>query len=104
MASANVHWETADAIFTLLNRFFLPNMLLLSDHADLGFQSKIYSFFEGHFVKDGTSKERELKYRFLLYGYSGLIGNWAKSGMKEAPEEMAGYINALRHEMIRTKS
>lgn len=78
-------------------------MLLLSDHADLGFQSKIYSFFEGHFVKDGTSKESELKYRFLLYGYSGLIDNWAKNGMKEPPEEMSRYINALRHEMIRTK-
>lgn len=74
--------------------------LLLSDHADLGFQSKIYSFFEVHFIKDKSSKESELKYRFLLYGYSGLIENWARNGMKEPPREMARYINALRHELI----
>lgn len=74
--------------------------LLLSDHTDLGFQSKIYSFFEVHFTKDKNSKESELKYRFLLYGYSGLIENWARSGMKEPPGEIARYLNALRHELI----
>lgn len=78
-------------------------MLLLSDHADLGFQSKIYRFFEGHFMKSSISGEGKLKYRFLLYGYSGLIDHWAKNGMKEPPKEMAGYLNALRHEMVRKK-
>lgn len=78
--------------------------LLLSDHADLGFQAKIYSFFEAHFVKEGTSKESELKYRFLLYGYSGLIENWAKGGMKESPGEMAGYLNRIRHSMVQVRA
>lgn len=74
--------------------------LLLSDHADLRFQYKIYSFFKEYFIKDGSSQKSEMKYQFLLYGYSGLIDNWAKNGMQESPREMAKYINDLRHEMV----
>lgn len=91
---------------TILCKFYEQKeiwLLLLSDHADLGFQSKIYNFFENHFVREGSSEKSEMKYRFLLYGYSGLIDNWAKSGMKEAPAEMASSLNALRHEMVRAK-
>lgn len=88
---------------TILRKFYEEKetwLLLLSDHADLSFQAKIYSFFEGHFIKESTPKESRLKYRFLLYGYSGLIDGWAKDGMKEPPEEMADYLNALRRELI----
>lgn len=74
-------------------------ILLLSDHADLGFQKKIYSFFDEHFAKTETSKESELRYRFLLYGYSGIFDYWAKNGMKESPKEMAGYISKFRHDL-----
>lgn len=91
---------------TILCRFYEQKetwTLLLSDHADLGFQAKIYNFFEEHFIKGEHSKEKEMKYQFLLYGYSGLIDRWAKGGMKEAPEKMAACINALRHEMLQRK-
>lgn len=73
--------------------------LLLSDHADLGFQNKIYSFFDEHFAKTETSKESEFRYRFLLYGYSGIFDYWVKNGMKESPNEMAGYIAKFRHDL-----
>lgn len=39
--------------------------LLLSDHADLGFLSKIYAFFDKYFAKTDSSTESELRYRFI---------------------------------------
>lgn len=74
--------------------------LLLSDHADLGFLSKIYAFFEVYFAKDDSTKERELRYRFLLYGYSGIFDYWIKNGMKESPKDMAAYVSGFRHNLI----
>lgn len=74
--------------------------LLLSDHADLGFQNKIYAFFDENFAKSTTSKESELRYRFLLYGYSGIFDYWVQNGMKEPPQEMAGYVKKFRHDLI----
>lgn len=44
-----------------------------------------------------------MKYRFLLYGYSGLIDDWARHGMKEPPEEMAEYIGRLRRDLLRNE-
>lgn len=73
--------------------------LLLSDHADLGFLSKIYAFFDEYFAKEGTSTESRLKYHFLLYGYSGIFNHWIKSGMKETPEEMAAFVSGFRHKL-----
>lgn len=73
--------------------------LLLSDHADLGFLSKIYSFFDGLFSKDDSTKESELRYRFLLYGYSGIFDYWVKNGMKESPSDMARYVSKFRHDL-----
>lgn len=73
--------------------------LLLSDHADLGFLSKIYAFFDGYFLKDDSTKEKELMYRFLLYGYSGLFDYWVKNGMKESPKAMASYVIHFRHSL-----
>lgn len=73
--------------------------LLLSNHADLGFQNKIYSFFDEHFAKTENSKESELRYRFLLYGYSGIFNYWVKNGMKETPNDMAGYMAKFRHNL-----
>lgn len=78
-------------------------LLLLSDHADLGFQTRIFDFFAEHFAKTGASRESEMKYRFLLYGYSGLIDDWARHGMKEPPEEMAEYIGRLRRDLLRNE-
>lgn len=74
--------------------------LLLSDHADLGFQNKIYSFFDEYFAKNVTSKESELRYRFLLYGYSGIFDYWVQNGMQETPQEMAEYVGKFRHDLI----
>ncbi len=74
--------------------------LLLSDHADLGFLSKIYAFFDQYFAKNDSSKESELRYRFLLYGYSGIFDYWLKNGMKEAPKEIATYTSKFRHDLI----
>lgn len=91
---------------TILCKFYEQKeswTLLLSDHANLSFQSKIYAFFEEYFNKESKSKQSEFKYRFLLYGYSGLIDNWAKSGMKETPKKMAGYLNSIRQELIKNK-
>lgn len=73
--------------------------LLLSDHADLGFLSKIYAFFDEYFAKEDTSTESRLKYHFLLYGYSGIFDHWIKSGMKETPEEMAAFVSGFRHKL-----
>lgn len=75
--------------------------LLLSDHADLGFRAKIYGFFADYFAPDGRSKESDAKYRFLLHGYSGLIDEWAKGGMKESPEKMAGLLSRIRRDITR---
>lgn len=74
--------------------------LLLSNHADLGFQNKIYSFFDEYFAKNVTSKESELRYRFLLYGYSGIFDYWVQNGMQETPQEMAEYVGKFRHDLI----
>lgn len=71
----------------------------MSDRADLGFQNKIYSFFDEYFAKTENSKESELRYRFLLYGYSGIFYYWVKKGMKESPKDMARYISKFRHNL-----
>lgn len=73
--------------------------LLLSDHADLGFLSKIYSFFEDHLTRNYSTKESELRYRFLLYGYSGIFDYWIKGGMKEPPKVIAEYLSKFRHDL-----
>lgn len=73
--------------------------LLLSDHADLGFLSKIYSFFNGLFNIKPSSKEAELRYRFMLYGFSSIFDYWIKNGMKESPQEMSVYVNRLRNKV-----
>lgn len=74
-------------------------LLLLSDHGDLRFQQKIYAFFDEHFAKTTASKESEMRYRFLLYGYSGIFEHWVQSGMMESPQEMAMYLGKLRREL-----
>ena len=73
--------------------------LLLSNHADLGFLSKIYAFFDEYFAKDDTNTESRLRYHFLLYGYSGIFNYWIKNGMKETPEEMAAFVSGFRHKL-----
>lgn len=73
--------------------------LLISDHADLGFLSKIYAFFDEYFAKTDSSTESELRYRFLVYGYSGVFDYWLKNGMKESPKEMAAYVSRFRHDL-----
>lgn len=77
--------------------------LLLSDHADLSFLYKIYHFFDDYFQKGNMTKERDLRYRFLLYGYSGIFDYWVKTGMAESPKEMANYLKKFRHDLIRNK-
>lgn len=47
-----------------------------------------------------TSKESELRYRFLLYGYSGIFDYWVQNGMQETPQEMAEYVGKFRHDLI----
>lgn len=76
-------------------------LLLLSDHADLGFLSKIYAFFEEFFAKTKSSKESELRYCFLLHGYTGMFDYWFKNGMKESPKEMGSYVSKFRHDFIK---
>lgn len=73
--------------------------LLLSNHADSRFQLKLYDFFDEYFAKINTSKESELRYRFLLCGYSGIFDYWIKNGMKEEPKVMAEYIGKFRHDL-----
>lgn len=73
--------------------------LLLSEHGDLGFLAKIYAFFEEHLAKNYSSKESELRYQFLLYGYSGIFDYWIKSGMKESPLLIAKYLSKFRHDL-----
>lgn len=73
--------------------------LLLSNHVDTRFQAKIYTFFDEYFAKGNTSKESELRYRFLLYGYSGIFDYWVKNGMKESPRVMAEYVGKFRHDL-----
>lgn len=73
--------------------------LLLSDHEDLGFLSKIYSFFEDQLTRNYSTKESELRYRFLLYGYSGIFDYWIKGGMKEPPKVIAEYLSKFRHDL-----
>lgn len=73
--------------------------LLLSDHADLGFLSKIYSFFEDHLTRNYSTKESELRYRFLLYGYSGIFDYWIKGGMREPPKVIAENLSKFRHDL-----
>lgn len=73
--------------------------LLLSDHADLGFLLKIYSFLEDHLTRNHSTKESELRYRFLLHGYSGVFDDWIKGGMKEPPRIIAGYLSKFRHDL-----
>lgn len=72
---------------------------LLSSNADSRFQLKIYAFFDEYFAKTEKSKESELKYRFLLYGYSGIFDYWVKSGMKESPTDIAEHLGILRREL-----
>lgn len=74
-------------------------ILLLSDHADLGFLSKISSFFEDHLTRNYSTKESELRYRFLLYGYSGIFDYWIKGGMKEPPQMISDYLSKFRHDL-----
>lgn len=87
---------------TILNRLFEQKemwTLLLSDHADLGFLSKIFAFFEEYLTKKYATKESELRYRFLLYGYSGIFDYWIKGGMKESPKEIAEYLSKFRYDL-----
>lgn len=87
---------------TILNRLSEQKetwTLLLSDHADLGFLSKIFAFFEEYLAKNYSTKESELRYRFLLYGYSGIFDYWIKSGMKEPPKKIAEYLGKFRYDL-----
>lgn len=88
-------------IFCLFNERKEEWTLLLSDHADSRFISKIYMFFGGYFKKDDFSDEGKMRYQFLLYGFSGLFNYWVKTGMKEAPEKMAEYAIQFRHDLMR---
>ena len=102
-ASALEYRDDIDKLTELIFiRFFEKKeiwQLLLSDHGNLSFIGKIYHFFDDCFAKKETSKESELRYRFLLYGCSGIFDHWVKSGMKESPAEMAGYLSRFRHDL-----
>lgn len=75
--------------------------LLLSKNADSRFQSKLFDFFDEFFHKINNSKESELRYRFLLYGYSGIFDFWVKNGMKESPKEISHYLAKFHNDLIK---
>lgn len=74
--------------------------LLVSDHGDSRFLPRIYLFFDQFFEKSGGDPQSELRYRFLLYGISGLFEEWVKEGMKVPPKKIAAQISKLRHDLI----
>lgn len=74
--------------------------LLTGKNADSRFQTKIYSIFGQYFMEEDFSDYRKMKYRFMLYGFSGLFDYWVKGGMKESPEKMAEYLISLRHDLL----
>lgn len=87
-------------IFKLLYQNNYEWCLLISDNADARFQPKIYSFFEHYFEMKDASDYKRMKYRFMLYGFSGIFDYWVKGGMKQPPEEMADYLISLRHDLL----
>lgn len=40
-----------------------------------------------------------MRYRFIVYGFSGLVDYWIKNGMQESPDKMADYMISYSHNL-----
>lgn len=89
--------RTAEINRTTFYRYYDNQYDLLSSLENEMFDKIRKSTYE---CKNDSSKESELRYCFLLYGYSGIFDYWLKNGMKEAPKEIAAYTSKLRHDLI----
>lgn len=74
-------------------------ILLMGNHADPRIVSKIYIFCYSHFERRYQTEEQKMRYRFTVYGFSGLIDYWIKNGMQEPPDKMADYMISYSHNL-----
>lgn len=76
-------------------------VLLIGNNGDSRFIKKIYNFFNRYFGESKKTNESKMRYKFMLYGYSGIFENWIENGMKEEPEVIANYLKKFRHDLIK---
>ena len=74
-------------------------ILLMGNHADPRIVSKIYSFCYSHFERRYQTEEQKMRYRFIVYGFSGLVDYWIKNCMQESPDKMADYMISYSHNL-----
>lgn len=74
-------------------------ILLMGNHADPRIVSKIYSFCYSHFERWYQTEEQKMRYRFIVYGFSGLVDYWIKNCMQESPDKMADYMISYSHNL-----
>ncbi|MDO4554090.1 MAG: TetR/AcrR family transcriptional regulator [Lachnospiraceae bacterium] len=93
-----------DTLITKMCQLLYKNreewVLLMGATADSRFPNKVYSFFNQRYGDKCVTKEQQMSYRFMLYGFSGLIDYWVKSGMVELPEDMASHLIYYRHKVL----
>lgn len=101
--------SNVDALVLLIYQKFYEKRdewtLLLGKNGDSRLLSKVHAYFDKFFSAQELFKSEDIRmrYRFLLYGCSGLFTEWAENGFLESPEKMAEYTNRYRHEMINDK-
>lgn len=102
--TATTHAETIDALILQMFQMLYENrdvwVVLMSSHADLRQVDRIYAFFQEYFRASITSKEAETRYRFMVYGFSGIFRDWIATGMKESPETMARQLISCRRRLL----
>lgn len=82
---------------------------LFSDHGDTRFPLKIfklcYAEFEGTIQKKFpqlTEQQRAWIYVYTAQGSSGILNYWISDGMAEPPKEVAGFIERLISNTLRS--
>lgn len=101
---AAVHEDDIDAAILCVVRTLYAEQeewrLLLGDHGDSRFSSRISALFADRFKPQMKSEESILRYRFLSHGLTGLLDDWMRSGMQLSPEAMALYAGRFRRALV----
>lgn len=90
-----------DELYLLMLSLIYENrgewLILMGSNADPRISRKITHFISDYFNVSDKSEAGKMKYRYILSGSAGLLEYWIRTGMKESPECMAGYLNAYSH-------
>lgn len=97
-----------DALTTLMCHLLYQNrnewVLLMSPNGDSRFLSKTINSFNQIYDPVCNTEDKQMMYRFMLNGFTGIFDYWVQNNMQESPDQIANYLVNFRHRLVSTNT